>query len=94
MITAYCVPQKDSSTPGSDTAFMQQKRILTLKGNLNPKPRAQWARDLDHQIATWIAEGAEIYLGTDANADVDDSEFQLIITQFSVFVHEHINLSE
>eukprot|EP00978_Attheya_sp_CCMP212_P007208 scaffold16728_cov60-Attheya_sp.AAC.1 len=29
-ITGYCPPQHDSSNPGDDTAFMQQKRLLTM----------------------------------------------------------------
>jgi hypothetical protein len=28
--TAHCFPQQDSATPGHETAFMQQKRMLAL----------------------------------------------------------------
>jgi hypothetical protein len=45
-ITSYCVSQSDSSHPGTETVFMQQKRLLTLQGIANPKPRQQWAEDI------------------------------------------------
>eukprot|EP00978_Attheya_sp_CCMP212_P000995 scaffold2061_cov62-Attheya_sp.AAC.4 len=50
VIIAYYVAQSDSSNPGHDTAFMQQKRMIHLKGDPNPKPRKQWAEDISKQI--------------------------------------------
>ena len=80
VITAYCVAQSDSSTPGHDTAFMQQKRMLHLKGDSNPKPRKQWAEDLSKQIGAWKKQGAEIMLCMDANADLLDTMLQKLLT--------------
>eukprot|EP00978_Attheya_sp_CCMP212_P033265 scaffold133477_cov48-Attheya_sp.AAC.1 len=76
VITSYCVAQSDSSNPGHDTAFMQQKRMLHLKGDPNPKPRKQWAEDISKQIGAWKKQGAEIMLCMDANADLLDPMLQ------------------
>eukprot|EP00978_Attheya_sp_CCMP212_P044544 scaffold314027_cov47-Attheya_sp.AAC.1 len=51
---------------------MQQKRMLHLKGDPNPKPRKQWAEDLSKQIGAWKKPGAEIMLCMHANADLLD----------------------
>jgi hypothetical protein len=79
VVTAYCVAQPDSASPGHETAFMQQKRMLTLRGEENPKPRKQVFTDLTEQIKEWQKDNAEIVLCLDANADLLDKEFQDLI---------------
>jgi hypothetical protein len=78
-ITGYCPPQQDSSTPGDDTAFMQQKRLLTMQGVTNPRPRMQWFEDLTKQITEWQSTEADVLLCMDANADVMDKDFQKLL---------------
>ena len=68
VVTAYCVAQPDSASPGHETAFMQQKRILTLRGEDKPKPRKQVFADLTEQIKEWQKDNSEIVLCLDANA--------------------------
>ena len=80
VVTAYCVAQTDSAKPGHDTAFMQQKRLLTLKGIENPKPRKQWTDDLTLQLESWIREDAEIILCMDANADLLEPALQKMLS--------------
>eukprot|EP00978_Attheya_sp_CCMP212_P024289 scaffold76097_cov33-Attheya_sp.AAC.1 len=80
VVTAYCVlAQPDSASPGHETAFMQQKRMLTLRGEEHPKPRKQVFADLTEQIKEWQTDKAEIVLCLDANADLLDTEFQDLI---------------
>eukprot|EP00978_Attheya_sp_CCMP212_P047186 scaffold421252_cov49-Attheya_sp.AAC.2 len=79
IVTAYCVAQPDSASPGHETAFMQQKRMLTLRGEENPKPRKQVFVDLTEQIKEWQKDNAEIVLCLDANAYLLDIEFQDLI---------------
>ena len=81
IITAYLVAQHDSASPGHDTAFMQQKRLLTLSGNTNPKPRKQGFLDLTKQIKAMQKDDADVLLLTDANADILDPDFQLMIKE-------------
>eukprot|EP00978_Attheya_sp_CCMP212_P024070 scaffold75064_cov55-Attheya_sp.AAC.2 len=79
VVTAYCVVQPASASPGHETAFMQQIRMLTLRGEENPKPRKQVFADLTEQIKEWQKDKAEIILCLDANADLLDTEFQDLI---------------
>jgi hypothetical protein len=79
-ITAYCPSQPDSSTPGPDTAFMQQKRLLTLQGVEQPRPRQQFFEDLAQQVIEWQSTKATVLLSMDANADLMDKDFQKFIT--------------
>jgi hypothetical protein len=79
IISAYLVSQKDSANPGHETAFMQQKRILTLSGDSNPKPRKKGFLDLTAQIQAMQADKADVLLCTDANADILDPDFQTMI---------------
>eukprot|EP00978_Attheya_sp_CCMP212_P047772 scaffold428280_cov122-Attheya_sp.AAC.1 len=58
---------------------MQQKRMLTLRGEENRKPRKQVFADLTEQIKEWQKDNAEIVLCLDANADLRDTEFQDLI---------------
>jgi hypothetical protein len=78
-VTSYCVSQSDSSNPGTETVFMQQKRLLTLQGIANPKPRQQWTEDITKQLKTWINERAKVILCMDANADLDDAHIQKLL---------------
>lgn len=79
-VSSYCVSQPDSATPGNETVFMQQKRLLTLQGIENPKPRKQWAEDITKQLIEWIAEGAKVVLCMDANADLQEPHLRKILT--------------
>jgi hypothetical protein len=62
IISAYLVSQNDSSSTGHDTAFMQQKCLLTLKGESNPKPRKQGFLDLTKQIQSMQDKDTDVLL--------------------------------
>ncbi len=79
-ITGYCPPQQDSSTPGDDTAFMQQKRLLTMQGVANPLSRMQWFEDLTKHITEWQSTEADVLLCMDANADLQEPHLRKILT--------------
>jgi hypothetical protein len=78
---AYLVSQQDSSNPAHDTAFMQQKRLLTMRGDTNPKPRKQGYLNLTNQIQQMKTDEANILLFTDANTDILDPDFQCLIKE-------------
>jgi hypothetical protein len=79
--TAYGVPQHDSATPGHKTVFMQQKRLLTLRGKVNPKPRTKIFHDRSQQVQEWRADDADVILCMDANADITDKELQKLMSE-------------
>jgi hypothetical protein len=80
IISAYLVSQNDSSSTGHDTAFMQQKCLLTLKGESNPKPRKQGFLDLTKQIQSMQDKDNDVLLlCTDANVGILDPDFQEMI---------------
>jgi hypothetical protein len=81
IISAYLVSQQDSSNPGHNTAFMQQKRLLTMQEDTNSKPRKQGFLDLTQQIHQMQANEANILLYTVANADILDPDFQCMIKE-------------
>eukprot|EP00957_Ditylum_brightwellii_P004268 324576-Ditylum_brightwellii.AAC.1 len=51
IIMAYRVTQEVSD--GTNTAHIQQTKIMWMKGNNNPIPRKQWITDMIKQLNTW-----------------------------------------
>ena len=69
---------------GSETAYMQQVRILSRQENIKPDPWTQWTKDLLQFVKT-IPKGDEILVIGDMNGDLEDQELSTFLAEAELY---------
>lgn len=70
---AYRVCVQQASKIGVDTAYNQQKLMLSLEGMKSPDPRKVFIRDMIHQVKQWKSDMDDVIIVLNANEHLGDS---------------------